>query len=166
MEMKEITVRSGTMNDYETICRLTEQVDRHHVEILPDIFQPFSGPVRSRERVAHFVEQDDAEILVADRHGDLIGYLNLEKAAHPSYPMFKQHEYVMIHNLVVDATHRGEGVGSLLLDAVKHWARDHGLHFIQTNVYSANVTAEHFYTKYGFHSLSTRIELDLDREKP
>ena len=159
--MNETTIRLGTMNDYEAICRLTEQVDLLHVEILPDIFQTFSGPVRSRERVAYFVEQDDAEILVADRHGDLIGYLNLEKEAHPPYPMFKPYEFVMIHNLVVDATHRGEGVGSLLLDAAKHWAREHGLHSIQANVYSANEKAEHFYAKHDFQSLSTRIELNL-----
>ncbi len=153
------------MDDYDAICDLFRQADLHHLALLPAVFQAFSGPPRPRERFRHFVEDEDADVIVAEIEGRIVGFTNLEKAAHPSYPMFKHHEYVLMHNIVVDTHCRKQGVGSILMDATRRWARAHGLTFIQTTVWSANTTAKQFYAKHGFKTLSERIELPLDGEE-
>ncbi len=162
--MNEITIRMATMDDYDAICHLTEQVDQLHTDLIPAVFQPFSGPARSQERIAHFVEGSNADIIVASLDDNILGYLNIQKAAHPPYPMFRTHEFAQVENLVVDAGHRQQGVGIILLAAAKEWSRDRGLRFIQTNVWSANRHAREFYGKHGFETITERIELDLNDE--
>ena len=154
--------RPATMEDYRNVCRLMTQVDQVHVELLPDVFQSFPGPARSKERIAHFVESEDADIILALRDTEIIGLLNLEKSSNPPYPMFRQHECAMIHNLVVDSKHRGRGVGSILLQAAKLWAQATDLKFLQTSVWLANAGAKQFYEEHRFRVLSQKIELALD----
>lgn len=163
--MEDISTRLATMEDYEGICRLMTQVDEVHVDLLPDVFQSSPGPARPKEPIAHFVENEDADIILALRGTEIIGLLDLEKSAHPPYPMFRQHEYAMIDNLVVDTKHRGQGVASLLIQVAKQWACAKGLGFLQTTVWVANVGAKQFYEKHGFGTLSQRIELALDSKE-
>jgi GNAT superfamily N-acetyltransferase len=160
--MSEVTIRYATMDDYEDLCRLFAQVDKYHVELVPEIFQEFPGPARSRERLSHFVDNENAEAIVAQDEGKIVGLLTLEKSDYPSYPMFKRREHAMIHTLVVDEARRRQGIGGLLLDAAAGWARDRGVRFIQTNVWRANADAREFYSKHGFQTLTERIEMEIE----
>ena len=37
--MKELTVRTGVMDDYGAVCDLLKLADDHHVSLLPGYFQ-------------------------------------------------------------------------------------------------------------------------------
>lgn len=160
--MPSVTTRIATMDDYEAICRLLAQADRHHAEILPDVFQTFTGPIRPRALVAEFIEAEDADYLLAEIEGEPVGLLNLRKQARPSYPMFRSHEFAMIHNMVVDEAHRRRGIGTALLEEAKRWTRDRGLTAVQLGVWAGNAPAVSFYRKHGFRVLTQRMELRLD----
>ena len=62
------------------------------------------------------LEDPDAAILVAEAHGDVIGY---------AYAAVQGYDYTslrgpagVLHDLIVEPEHRGRGVGRLLLNAV------------------------------------------------
>ena len=158
------TIRLATMRDYAAICRLGEQVDQCHVELLPDVFQPYPGPSRTREVVAAYVEEPDADYILAEMHGLVVGALNIRKASHPAYPMFRPHDYALIETLVVDETCRRRGIGTMLLDAAHRWAKEHGLPTIQLTVWAANAPALAFYTRHGFVVKTWQMELCHDAE--
>lgn len=44
------------MDDYDHLCSLFAQGDKFHADLVPEIFQEFSGPHRPRERLQHFME--------------------------------------------------------------------------------------------------------------
>ena len=160
--MNDISTRTAMMSDYPGICRLAEQGDQHHVDLLPAVFQRPKGPARSRDRIAQFVEVSDGDIILATSGGAIIGYICIQIARYPEYPMFKPHEYAQIVEMVVDVPYRQRGIGGLLLDAAKQWSREHGVHSMQTNVWWANETARAFYTRLGFQTITQRMEIVLD----
>ena len=156
-----MNLRTATMDDYAAICRLIEQVDRHHVGILPEVFQPFAGPPRPREVIASYGEAPDADYLLAEDEGQVVGFLNLRKAKYPGHPMFRPHEYAAIENLVVDEAHRRRGVATALFQEAVAWAEARGLAAIELTVWAANAAALAFYEGQGFQPLTHRMELRL-----
>jgi ribosomal protein S18 acetylase RimI-like enzyme len=156
-----VATRLATMGDYDAICRLLKQVDQHHVEILPNVFKSFDGPARPRELIASHVEASDAAYILAEMDSKLVGFVNLKKAAHPNYPMFKPHEFALIENLVVDEAHRRKGVGTILFEEARKWALARDLKHIQLTVWVANAPATAFYAKLGFKPIHARMELPL-----
>ncbi|OGV73432.1 MAG: hypothetical protein A3K19_13910 [Lentisphaerae bacterium RIFOXYB12_FULL_65_16] len=155
-----ISIRAATMADYEVICQLHEQVDRHHVELLPDVFQEFRGPVRSREAIAAYVEGENADCLVADSDAGVVGLVTIKAAPSPNYPMFRSRTFALIENLAVHEAWRGQGIGSTLMHAAKGWAQARGLGTIQLAVWAANSAAIRFYRKHGFDPILIRMEAD------
>lgn len=150
------------MSDYDEICRLAEQGDQVHSELLPDVFQPFEGPARSLERIAGFVDREDADIIVAALGTSVVGCLYIEKSRHLEHPMFRPHEYAQIDEMVVDHEQRRQGIGGLLLDSARQWSRDRGMSTMQVNVWTANQDARAFYAKRGFHPITQKMEIVVD----
>ena len=76
--------------------------------------------------------------------------------------MYRPREFVMIMNIVVDEDYRRQGIGTVLLEEAKRWARDRGLRAIQLGVWVANGPAVAFYAKHGFQVRTQKMELRLD----
>jgi GNAT superfamily N-acetyltransferase len=149
------------MNDLQTICDLIGEADRHHVGILPDVFQLNPGPARPGEVIAEFAEGEQATVLLAESESKAVGCLMIRKACRPSHPIYRPHDFAMIDTLVVREDSRGRGIGAHLLQAAKDWVLSQNLMFIQTNVWTANEGARRFYSREGFRTFNERIELDL-----
>lgn len=58
--------------------------------------------------------------------------------------------YLEIDNFVVDATHRGMGIGGKLVDFVTDLARREGFDTVTLNVYIDNHGANQLYDRHGF----------------
>jgi len=84
---------------------------------------------------------DDAgtEVLLAEIGSTLVGYLSVEL-------QLGRAELGM----AVRDGHRGEGVGSALLDACIDWSRDHHAHKVTLSVFPHNERAIALYEKFGF----------------
>jgi ribosomal protein S18 acetylase RimI-like enzyme len=150
------------MDDFDNLCNLFAQVDKFHAELIPEIFQEFPGPARPRDYLQRFVDNDDAEIIVVEHEDEIVGFITLKKTDYPSYPIFRRHPHVMITTLVVDKSHRRQGVGSILMQAAQDWTRRHGVRYIQATVWTANTTATDFYSKHAFNTLNQRLEIEID----
>jgi RimJ/RimL family protein N-acetyltransferase len=53
---------------------------------------------------------------------------------------------------------RGRGVGSALLEAAMHWARERGLHKLSLSVFPHNAAALALYRKFGFVEEGRRVK--------
>jgi ribosomal protein S18 acetylase RimI-like enzyme len=159
--MNDVAIRKATRDDIDAIQRLYRQLDRHHVELLSDVFQPVDGDARTADVVAKFIADEDADYLVAERGKEIVGFLNVQKRSHPPFPMFRPHHFAMIENAVVDKPHRGQSIGTALFDAAIRWAKDKGLTSIQTTVWTANDKARGFYVDHGFRPMTEKLELNL-----
>ena len=161
----KMKIRTATMDDYDNLCKLFTQGDKLHADLVPEVFQEFPGPPRPRDLLQHFIDNDDADIIVVEHEDEIVGLLSLEMTDYPSYPLFRRRPYVMIHSLVVEETQRRLGVGSSLLQAAQDWARRRGVRYLQANVWSANTIALDFYTRHAFDTLTQKIELVIDMDE-
>lgn len=158
----ELTIRTATMDDFAAVCRLLHELDGHHVRILPDVFQPFDGPTRQRERIARFVDGDDAELFVAEINRDIVGLATIQISSSPDAPMFRPGRHAYMDNLVVNRDFRGSGIGKMLLARVTEWTRSRNLQCIEISVWMDNDVGLSFFTSNGFTPRCQRMQLRID----
>lgn len=160
--MSHVTIRRAEHGDIPAIQRLYSQLDCHHADLLPEVFQPLEGEARGDEVVQEWIDREDADYLLAELDGAVVGFLNVQRSAHPKYPMFRPREFAVIEKAVVDRAHRGKGIGKRLFDAAVGWAREKRLRYIQTTVWHGNAGAREFYIEQGFRPMTVRLELDTE----
>jgi len=61
----------------------------------------------------------------------------------------------------VSASHRGQGIGTRLVEDFIAWSRDRGAARLHVSAYAANSAAIHFYQGHGFVPLSIELTVDL-----
>jgi len=108
-------------------------------------------------RLSAAIAANDAEILVADVDGEIVGlctvYLDLESVR------FGRRAWV--EDLAVHADHRSAGHGKALLDRAKEWARERGATHLELDSGEARADAHRFYEREGpsWRSISFGWEL-------
>ena len=161
---KLLTIRAATMDDFEAICPLLRELDEYHVRILPGVFQPIDDAELQRERIARFVENDEAELFLAASDDEIVGLVTIRIADMPDAPMFLPDRRACIEDLVVSSASRGQGIGKRLLAHVSEWARGRQLQSIDINVWSENKMGVAFYQSHGFQPRCQKMELRINRE--
>ena len=155
-------IRKATAKDIPRIQQLYRQLDEHHVCLLPHVFQNVDGNARPDSLIDQWIEEQDADYLLAEKDDIVVGFVNVRKSAYPKHPMFRAREVVLIENAVVDKPYRGKGIGTALFDAAVTWAKNWGVVQIQTNVWNENAGARDFYLAQGFCPTTMNMELNIE----
>ena len=128
--MPKITIRPAEEKDILAILALYCQLDQALVDLQPEFF--CTAP-REDAFVRQAIQANDADYLLAEADGAVL-----------------PHRYACLADLVIDAEHRGQGIGSTLLGAAKRWARDRRLEYLELNVLAQNVPAIALYESHDF----------------
>lgn len=114
-------------------------------------------PTRAAARVRRTVASDRSAVLLAEADGVLAGvatvYLDIESIR------FGQRAWV--EDLAVHPSYRSQGIGKLLLEAAKDWARQKGARRLELESGEARVHAHRFYMRElpGWRSICFGWEL-------
>lgn len=104
-----------------------------------------------RKRLRAILQRPDHAVFVAETAGQVIGWVHvyavtpLESAAHGE-----------IGGLVVDAAHRGRGIGRALMERAEAWARDAGLGAVRLRSNVVRAEAHAFYEGIGYTLVKTQ----------
>ena len=96
--------------------------------------------------LARLLEQPGACVLVAVDSGDVAGMVSIQ----PLISTAQGGLVGMLEDLVVRRGSRGQGIGTLLLDAAMRWAAGQGMTRLQLLADRANARALDFYTAHGW----------------
>jgi len=157
----EPTIRPATMHDFDAVSRLLGEVDQHHVRLRPDVFQPFDDPEGMRQRIAGFVEHDEAEIMVAEIDHKIVGLATVQIHDNPDAPMFRPGRRAIMSDLVVEPAFRRAGIGQSLLNRITEWTRSRGFTSLGLNVWNANEEGLSFFTAAGFKPRCQQMDLEI-----
>lgn len=160
MREKPITIRPALAADAEAILRVHHSAVHETAagDYAPEILAEWSAPVNAARIEAYVNKALPAELtFVAERNGEIAGFGAIVPAANE------------LRAVYVAASHSGAGVGSALLAALEHSAKEAGCPFLEMD---SSLTAERFYRRHGFkvlsrgtHPLSTGQEMACVRMK-
>lgn len=157
-----IIVRNAIADDYSTVCDLLDELDTLHRDNHPDIFQKTVGLARTQDYYLGLLNDGNIGLFLAETDGEPVGLIHVIIRDAPDFPIFVPRRYAVIDALVVKSRVRKHGVGNILMETAKYWAVMKGAASIELGVYEFNETAISFYKSLGFHTLSRKMEKDLD----
>lgn len=138
----DLSIRIATLDDADELRRFAIKL---FGEDLPGIFR---RPVPSLEDEIGFIrsriEPDNSTMLLAILDESVVGLLDLLGGE------LEQEAHVGTFGLSVDREHRGQGIGSALIEALLAWAPEHGVTRIQAWAWMSNPRALALYERMGF----------------
>jgi len=155
-------IRPAAPADMKTIGRLGALLVRTHHDFDPDRF--IAATPRTEQGYGSFLgtqlDKSNIVILVAERDGEVIGY---------TYAGVEGTDYMslrgpagVLYDIVVDPTHRGHGVGRMLLDATLEALRAKGAPLIVLSTAERNEPAQRLFARAGFRRTMIEMTRELD----
>ena len=146
--MSKTVIRPATLADLPSILRLYRVLDEELVDLQPEFF---CAAPREEEPIRRFIEAMDADFLLAEQEGEVVGLaLVLYAGWTAEFSCVLPHRYASLNDLVVLREKRCQGIGSSLLGAAKRWARDRRLEYVELDVLSQNSNAIELYEAHDF----------------
>ncbi|MBP6116981.1 MAG: GNAT family N-acetyltransferase [Neisseriaceae bacterium] len=142
-------IHPAQKNHTASILRLYQQLTSTMAALQPTYFK---AACQDPEFIHNMIEADNATILVAVQQQRVVGFAMLQQQATPPYPMFVNHQYAFLLDLIVDQNSRGQGIATQLLDACKTWTTDRQLAYLELNVLANNLAALKLYQQQDFHA--------------
>ena len=142
-------VRRAENKDIEKILDLLIQVDMVHHNGRPDIFK---GPVTkyTGEQLEDIIKDDNRPVFVCvDDDDKVLGHAFCIHQQIQDHKLLTDIKTLYIDDICVDEAARGKGVGRMLYEYVKEYAKEKGFYNITLNVWECNPTAIKFYESMG-----------------
>lgn len=143
-------IRLATRSDFEGVGMVSSEANRFHAELMPEVFQ-VADPIMTREWFDEVLNDPDAALFVAELDGEVVGVALVEQKTNVSNPIFRQRKYANIQEIGVAGSHRGQGIGRLLMGRIHQWAQEKGIKEIELTVWERNGQAIRFYQELGYH---------------
>ena len=157
-----IKIREAANVDLPHLGRLGALLVQEHHDFDKQRF--LAAKTRTPQDYASFLgtrlEDRDAVVLVAETKGETIGY---------AYAEIEGYDYMslrgpagVLNDLIVDPAYRGQGAGSLLLDAIITRLKSRGVPRVVLSTAAKNISAQRLFERSGFRP--TMIEMTRELE--
>jgi len=156
-----IALRQATEQDYATYCNLLNEINDQHCVALPGIFQKPSGVIFEQEYFISLLANADLAIFLVETEGRPAGFVHVLVREAPTYPLLVPRRFAIIDTLVVSASFRRGGAGKALMRKAEEWAASRGAVAVELNVYEFNQSAQGFYRRMGYTTLSRKMSKPL-----
>jgi ribosomal protein S18 acetylase RimI-like enzyme len=133
---------------------LWESLSRHHAEVAPEL--AMLGEVRPeadswavrRELYEEWLQDPDAFVLIAESDGGPVGYAVVQLRG-PEETWATGDRVAQLETLAVLPGHRGQGIGSALVERMHEELRRLGASHFVVSVIASNADAVRFYERLG-----------------
>lgn len=153
--MHNITIRKALPTDLEKLLEFEQGIITAE--------RPFD-PTLKKEKIHYYdIEQmildSHIEVLVAETNSGIIGsgYARIEAAK----PYLNHENYAYLGFMYTDPNHRGKGVNSRIIEALKDWCRSKNIFELRLDVYNENIAAMKAYEKVGFKKYLLNMRIGL-----
>lgn len=153
-----MNIKIATLNDIEEICQLYDEFFAYNAGLQPSSYK--AGKEKG-EYPKSTIENNESEIFMAIENGVAVGFIHIREAKTPAFDAFVPHHYAEIIDFMTTAAYREKGIGTMLMDAAKQWAKARNLEYIELLVLS-NAKAEIcFYEHKSFVPVSHTMRCSL-----
>jgi ribosomal protein S18 acetylase RimI-like enzyme len=153
----KIVIRQATEADADTISLLNIDVQAAHASAMPSWFKPAGADTFPPDVVALLLDDPCNLVFIAEVESSPAGYAYAEIIDRPETSFNYAYQMVYVHHISVRPTHRRQGVGRALLEAVQAAASKRNIRMISLDVWTFNVGARAFFSRSGFKVHSERL---------
>lgn len=144
---KEPWVRDAVPADRKAIAEIYRTLFEAMSNLQPQYIQ---AAEQDPDFILKIITESKKDILVAQCGVQLLGFALVLMTHTPPYRCFVPHPYADLLDLAVLPDARGNGLGTLLLQAVKGWAKAYGADYLELDALSNNQGAIRLYEREGF----------------
>ena len=141
----KITLREMTVKDAPAVNLLSKQLG-----------YPLSED-QTLQNIMAVLKSNDHTAFVAEYENRIVGWIGASQDI-----MIEVMPHCEINGLVIDERNRGRGIGKLLIDKVKQWAKEKGNDKIGLHCNIKRVEAHSFYQHLGFTELKQQKNFIMD----
>lgn len=132
------------LNDIPALCDLLTELFSQETEFTPE-------PVLQARALANIISNPElGTILILKQQDKIVAMVNLLYSVSTALGG----KVVLLEDMIVSASARGQGLGSQLLTEAIAYAKQQGCLRITLLTDSSNHSAQSFYAKHGFHASS------------
>jgi ribosomal protein S18 acetylase RimI-like enzyme len=146
----DLTIRTATIDDYQGIALVFDEIDLLHRRGAPHVFRAPPGRALDRTHFEAVLTDPEMDWIVAERGGEIVGFLSVHMLHAADRPVLVPRHFVEVESLAVRADHQRAGVGRTLMAAAERWAAERGLSEIELSVWEFNQSALAFYEELGY----------------
>ena len=141
----KIEVREVNTEDVQGVNRLSQQLG--YLLSIQQTLQNINAVVKSKDHTA----------FVAVIENRIAGWVGAAQAI-----MIEVMPHCEINGLVIDENYRGKGIGKLLVEKVKHWAKEKGNDKLTLHCNVKRTEAHLFYEHLGFKEIKQQKNYVID----
>lgn len=158
---RKLPVREAREADLKAICQLSNEINDIHYSHMPHDFAKPDGSSRDDPYWRRFMNMDSSAVFVTEDNGVLTGVVAVSVATSTPYPFLTSRPRGHVATIVVAESHRGRGLGRLLMSAAETYAKENGAEDIKLEVMAFNADALDFYRELGYGNFSFRLSKSL-----
>lgn len=155
---KEPWVRDAVPADRKAIAEIYRTLFEAMSNLQPQYIQ---AAEQDPDFILKIITESKKDILVAQCGVQLLGFALVLMTHTPPYRCFVPHPYADLLDLAVLPDARGNGLGTLLLQAVKGWAKAYGADYLEFDALSNNQGAIRLYEREGFRECLKTFRANL-----
>ena len=153
-----MNIRLGTIEDLPEVQRLNQALVNYEREFVLHGQSINADWAYQPEGVAHFTKylkpEPNVAVFIAEAGGTVAGYLAASCSVSPHR---NQNPVADIETMFVSESHRGQGLGTKLVNAFTDWAREQGAIHHEVMAWSGNRRTLSFYRRHGFVEDAVRL---------
>lgn len=155
---KEPWVRDAVPADRKAIAEIYRTLFEAMSNLQPQYIQ---AAEQDPDFILKIITESKKDILVAQCDVQLLGFALVLMTHTPPYRCFVPHPYADLLDLAVLPAARGKWLGTLLLQAVKSWAKAYGADYLELGALSNNQGAIRLYEREGFRECLKTFRANL-----
>lgn len=157
----EPEIRVATKEDYYAVGKIVAEENKFHADLVPEIIQ-VTDPIMTHEWFGEVLSNPSKRLFVAVVGSELVGIVLAEIRTNIDDPIFTPRKYMFVDELAVAESHRGQGIGHLLMERVHQLANAQDISAIELQAWERNIPAMGFYENIGYKSWRRTMRLNLD----
>ena len=152
-------IRRAIDGDEKRIAEFAVRLFELHVGYDPERFSTFANIDGAARFYRSRFDTAESAVIVAERDKEVVGFAYLEKDELNYAELLRNG--VWLHDLFVDESARGQGVGKELIKAAVEAAKDLGADKLLLSVAAKNAAAQMVFEKAGFRPTMLEMTLNL-----
>jgi len=158
--MTEITIRNFSVDDFDGINILMNQVHRLHMDSRPDFYRKTDEPISKKDFLS-IVNDNNTISIVAEINTIIVGLCVISIKPISTNISLVPRRVAYMEDLCVSQDYRKQGIGKRLFIEAKKRTLEFNVDSLELMVWEFNKNAVNFYENQGMKTRSRIMEIKL-----